>query len=192
MLQVFEQSDNVANIVGIDPGSQTLGFSVLSFDVTTNEIIKTQAKTFTGGKLAFISEWEELTHGERQARISAHGKNLLELFNHYMPLQIACEAPFYNMKRPNAFQALLEVILEVKKSAHLYDPWRSVYLIDPPTVKKSVGASGGGDKEAVKKAIAAKKQELKLVQEIELYDEHSIDAIAVAYCRFQELKKSIF
>lgn len=192
MLQAFEQSDRVANIIGIDPGSQTLGFSVLSFDVVTNEIVKTQAKTFTGSKLACVSEWEELTHGERQARISAHGKNLLELFNHYMPLQIACEAPFYNMKRPNAFQALLEVILEVKKSAMLYDPWRVVYLIDPPTVKKSVGASGGGDKDAVKKAIRLKTEELKLTQDLDEYDEHSIDSIAVAYCRFQEMKKSIF
>jgi Holliday junction resolvasome RuvABC endonuclease subunit len=191
MLQVFEETDKVANIIGIDPGSQTLGFSVLTFDVVTKEIIKTQAKTFTGSKLACIKEWEILTHGERQARISAHGRTLLDLFNHYKPLFIACEAPFYNMKRPNAFQALLEVILEVRKSAMEYDPWRVVYLIDPPSVKKSVGASGGGDKEAVKKALRLKQEEIKLVGTVDEYDEHSLDSIAVAYCRFQEMKRSI-
>ena len=59
-------------------------------------------------------------------------------------------------------------------------------MVDPPSVKKAVGAPARGDKDAVKRAI-------KLIKELEMvnfdnFDEHSIDATAVGYYELLKLR----
>ncbi len=186
MLEPFRESDKVANIIGIDPGSQTLGLSVLSFDVTTLEIVSTQAQTFIGDKLPFYDPYTVTTHGERLARIYAHRTNLFNILCHYRPITLVCESPFFNPRRPNAYAALLEVMAEVRNGLRMYDPYMTLITIDPPTVKKAVGAAGNADKEGVFNALLKKQEELKFttMNNIQTLDEHSVDAVAVAYCRY--------
>lgn len=183
-----------ANIIGIDPGSETLGLSVITFNVTNMEIMSTQAHTFVGSKLPFMNEWDCATHSARFSRINAHAQNLLNVFNHYQPLQVACESPFFNPRRPNAFEVLVEVLNAIRRTVYTYDPWRHLYMIDPPTVKNSVHAKGGADKDVMKMSVSNLRQELKIINDsqYEMFDEHSIDAIAVAYCRYKGLCNSVF
>lgn len=189
MLQPFSNSDKVANIIGIDPGSQTLGLSVLSFDVTSMQIVQTQAQTFQGDRLPYFDEHVAKVHGERLARIYAHRQNLLNILLHYRPVSVACESPFFNARRPNAFAALLEVMNEVRNAVIQYNPYMQLITIDPPTVKKAVGAAGNADKVGVLAALIKKQDELRFT-EISvpgLLDEHSVDATAVSYCRYKML-----
>lgn len=185
---------HTANIIGIDPGSETLGLAVITFDVTNMQIVSTQAKTFTGSKLPGMNDWDINTHSARFSRINAHADNLLGLLHHYQPLQIASESPFFNPGRPMAFEVLVEVLNAIRRTVYAYDPWRHLYMIDPPTVKNAVGAKGNADKNVMKLAVSDLRPELKIINDhqYDMFDEHSIDAISVAYTRYVGLCNSIF
>lgn len=189
MLVLPPNTTNIANIVGIDPGTETLGFSILSFDICSGEIVKTDAVTFVGSKLPYQNDWLIETHGARTSRIMAHCQNISNLLHYYQPLLIASEAPYYSRLHPNAYGALLEIILAVKQLVFQYDPFKQVEMIDPSSVKNAVGVGGRCKKEPVAEAVRGLNGILKIpADRLWRLDEHSIDAIAVAYARYQILK----
>lgn len=180
-------------IVGIDPGSDTLGLSIIKIRIPTLEIVAIEAQTFTGSRMFSNNGWQASVLGERYARIHAHKVNLVQLFTDINPINIACEGPFFSQRRPSAFGSLMEVLSMIREAVELYDPWRTLYVIDPPTVKKSVGAPGNAMKDVVRKhVIELLKPYYVGPKPIEELDEHSIDAIAVAYCRYVSLKNNLF
>jgi Holliday junction resolvasome RuvABC endonuclease subunit len=63
-------------------------------------------------------------------------------------------------------------------------------MIDPPSVKKAVGATSHAKKDEVKAALA-RLPDLNYNGPVplEMLDEHSIDALAVAYCRLKILRE---
>lgn len=190
MLHLPEPGSRTATIVGLDPGSENLGFATLEFDIETMTIIKTTACTIIGSKLMRHNTWSIELHGERLSRIKALKTALLNLLLESKPIQIGCESPFFNMRRPSAYGVLIEVLLAIKEAVQEYDSWKIVYLIDPPTVKKSVNAPGNGDKIIVKQNILALTDiNYQGITPLEKLDEHSLDAIAVAYCKFKDLLK---
>lgn len=178
----------IASIVGIDPGSNTLGTSIIRYDIETMEIVSTEAKTYVGTRLS-KNTWATELHGDRAGRIAGHENNLLRIFNLEQPVYVASESPFFSRLHPQAGGALTEVVCAVKAALHRYDKNQSLQLIDPPTVKKAVGAMGNGDKNAVKKCVL-QIPELRYNGKVpmESLDEHSIDAIAVAYYFYKLLK----
>jgi Holliday junction resolvasome RuvABC endonuclease subunit len=186
-------STNQACIMGIDPGSDTLGLARIAFDIPTMTITSISARTFVGSRMFDDKGWVAGLVGDRRARIEWHRQNLINHFLHFQPVQIACESPFFNRLRPNAFQALLEVTTMIQEAVAKYDPWRKLYQIDPPTVKKSVGAPGNADKNVVKKFVIQNLSQFYNGEvPLEMLDEHSIDAIAVTYCRWCGLLRSEF
>ena len=65
-------------------------------------------------------------------------------------------------------------------------------LIDPPTVKKAVGAPGNADKLVVKNFVKMS----SIINyagdtPIDLLDEHSIDSIAVNFAQFTLMEKQL-
>lgn len=178
----------MAGIVGIDPGSKTLGLSLLLFDIRTLEIVSSQAYTIRADKLANGS-WESEFHGDRLGRINAIKNKLLEVFRHAQPYLIATESPFYSFKHPNAYGVLMEVIGAIRQAAIEYDMFTGVYEIDPPTVKNAVGAKGNAKKEEVRERILKMSDQLHFrgPVPIDQLDEHSLDALAVAYSRYKTL-----
>jgi Holliday junction resolvasome RuvABC endonuclease subunit len=186
MLHIPKDSPRTTRIVGIDPGSESLGFASIEFDIETGFIVKTMACTFKGSKMMKKDTWAIEVHGERASRIDALKSKLLEKFVELNPIQIVCEGAFFNNLRPNAFEVLVEVRTAIKQAISDFDCWRTIYLIDPPTVKKSVGAPGNADKVKVKACVLALSG-LSYSGEtpLDMLDEHSIDAIAIAYCRYK-------
>lgn len=190
MLTIPENSPLTATVIGIDPGSETLGLAIIEFDVATLKIVNTQARTFVGTKMVDLDNWNGIIHGDRLGRIQAHKRNLLSVFRNVNPIQVCCESPFYSQRRPSAFGVLMEVLTAIRDAVLEYDSWKILFVIDPPTVKKAVGASGNAKKEVVREKVIELK-ELNYLGDtpIEDLDEHSIDAIAVAYCRFKMFTK---
>ncbi len=176
----------VASIVGIDPGSTTLGFAVLYFDIRTLEILQTRAFTIKAEKLARGS-WASELLGDMLGRIHALEEKLLNLFRDIDPFMIASESPFFSRKHPNAFAVLSAVIGAIRNAIGRYDAWKVLYLIDPPSVKNAVGAEGNAGKEDVKEKALALGGVLRFAGPVALneLDEHSIDAICVAYARYK-------
>lgn len=196
MLKMPVGASSIASIVGIDPGSDTLGVGIVYFDVATLQIVASQAFTLNGtrnGRGSFATE----IHGDRFGRINSHCEELLRVFRMVQPLEIACESPFMSRRRPAAFGALTEVVCAVRQAAMLYDVWKPLEMIDPPTVKRAVGVSGktGGPegKKLMQKAVLLLAETFHYDGDVPLaqLDEHSIDALAVAYCHYTQLLEKL-
>ena len=188
MLVMPANSSSVVSLIGIDPGTDTLGVANIYFDVQTLQIVSTQARTFHGAKDSKGS-WIADVHGDRWGRIESHHTRLLQLFNDYRPLEVACEAPFINRRQPQAGLALTEVVALIRHALLRHDSWKRLHMLDPPTVKNAVGVSGrtgGPDGKKLMRTAVLGMPWLNYNGEIpiEELDEHSIDAIAVAYCRY--------
>ena len=178
-------------VIGIDPGSETLGVACLSLDARTLEIVNTQAMTFVGSKLG-MNELMENVHSARFARIAAHQQNLKNIFGQLLPVAVVCESPFYNPRRPGAFAPLVETLDAIRRAVWEYDQMLPLDMVDPPTVKRSVGAKGNADKDVMKQHVLAL-PDLNFTGLIPLHllDEHSIDAIAVAYSKIQLYRNTV-
>lgn len=187
---VMPEEPRIASIVGIDPGTVNLGIAILWFDVVTLEIKGCHAKTYNGTKMGSEGTWDSLSYGDRYARIRLHEENLFRLFQQEKPLFIVAESPFFNQRHPMAYGALTEVVCGIRSAVKRYDGWKALYTIDPPSVKKAVGAKHNADKHAVKEKVMAL-EDLQYDGDVPLsaLDEHSIDAIAVAVARLNLLRE---
>ncbi len=191
MFKLPDTSQTHATIVGIDPGTETLGLAELNFDIRTLELISWEATTYIGSKLLHGSRWLGSIHGGRFDRLQAHRRNLIKVFDQIEPLMIACEVPFINMRRPQAYGALTEAVYEIRLAVVEHCPWKPLHLYEPSTVKNGIGAKGNADKDAVKAALL-KRPELVACAKvpIEELDEHSLDGLAVAFTAWLNLKQN--
>ena len=173
--------------VGIDPGTTKIGVSAIYCRPDLSQILSVDSFTIHADKLN-LSWWVEKTSGARRARLDAAGYELLKFLYHSNPTAIATEAPFYNMKRPNAFAALMESVSTIESVLHEYNFNLRLQKIDPPTVKRAIGAPGNADKDLIKKTM---KKHLFFGHQnfidIETLDEHSLDSLAVCYCLFRTI-----
>ncbi len=177
----------LATIIGIDPGTDTLGIASITFDVRDARITETRAVTYHGSKL-IKGGWMEDVHGARFARIQA----LRETLGHWLrlknPQYMTSESPFFNRMRPQAYGALTEIVYALKMEVFDHAPDLELVMVDPPRVKNAVGAKGNAGKDEVKAGVLAIPH-LNYVGLPALadLDEHSIDAIAVAKWRYETI-----
>ena len=179
-------------LIGIDPGTDKLGFAYFKVQIETLEILESQAMTFTATKMVRDDSWLALMHSYRTARIAKLKEVLLKKFNNLQPSVIACESPFFNPRRPGAFQPLVEILDAIKNTVIDYSVWQPLFMIDPSSIKNSVKAPGNADKDKMKVCVLAL-DDLKYSGDTPLdqLDEHSIDALAVCYCQLKNIRKLI-
>jgi Holliday junction resolvasome RuvABC endonuclease subunit len=191
---MFEKKD--INILGIDPGTDTIGFSIIKVNIDDLSIIKAIAWTEKISRNIDDTSFETEINGLRFTRlnnISVQLSNILETFN---PIVVASEAPFYNRLTPSAYAPLVETLFTINKTLAIWDAYKPLYIIDPPSVKRAVGAKGKANKkkgednkDIVKRAIMSIK-ELKSL-DFKPLDSHSVDACAVAYCQLLRLRVNL-
>jgi Holliday junction resolvasome RuvABC endonuclease subunit len=184
---------HIGRIIGIDPGSTTLGCSMLEYDVRTLEITRLCAYTFNADKMR-LDELITLNHSERYARILALSDALHDVFVANPPNHIACESPFLKRRFPQAFAVLTEVVFGVRLAVRRYDPTMELDLVDPPTAKKAVGIVRKEDMssktkvhERLKALLHDKFDEAHSAASFAELDEHSTDGGAIAYWRWKKL-----
>lgn len=172
-------------LLGIDPGTFTMGYSCIKANVhSPHAVMNAIAWTDMGPKLPGYVKYNAFLYDDKFARLEAHKKKLREILETYEPTHIACEAPFYNPSRPNAYAALVEVTTLVREVVYAWDPQIAVNFFAPSQVKKAFKAKGG-KKEQMAEAF-------ELMTELhfpgtEDIDEHAIDALAVAYAHYLSL-----
>lgn len=175
-------------VMGIDPGTDTLGVSVLDVCLATNRVSIIDAKTYSGSALSKdLFPHLRTIHGDKYGRLKAHELNLYWIIEGYGPHEVISESPYMG-SFASTYGALLQCLMCINNALMAYD-WRMpLLLVDPASVKKNIGVNGkSGDKSLMTKAV------LSLIQtgalhnpnniDIEALDEHSIDSIAVAYVR---------
>jgi len=190
--------------VGIDPGSVTLGAAALDVDLATGQVTLLEARTFDASKL--VRDYTNLVavHGERVARLTAHEDNLHGYFRFIEPHSIVSESPYMG-RFPQAFAALTECITAIRRAVIRYDPHMPLLMVDPMNVKAAVDVFSKGrpkvgkgkhgktglTKDDVKDGLLRKLDPSITPNpifnpngiDIDRLDEHSIDAVAVAYSR---------
>ena len=83
----------------------------------------------------------------------------------------------------------MEVLSEIRNACRRYSPYKTLHLIDPPSVKLAVNAKGQKGKEPVKDGVRSIPELLdNLDVQIDTLDEHAIDATAVAYAFLKKLR----
>ncbi|QVD49373.1 hypothetical protein LUCX_303 [Xanthomonas phage vB_XciM_LucasX] len=179
-------------VVGIDPGTENLGFSVLDLDLHVGRIHVAHSETILTTKMIKDYRIEEQTHGMRTARLMALEDRLFVLFELFQPNAICTESPFLG-RFPQAFAALTECVSYVRRAVHRFDRYLPLEMVDPPTAKKAVGMTvkRGITKDDVKEAV--RKLEITYAEGIALdaLDEHQVDSIAVAYYHTLYFKSQI-
>lgn len=183
MLGLFDDPTPL-RVIGIDPGTDTLGVSVLDVCLATNRISLVSSQTFSGLQMSRNYRWVSDVHGDKIARLKAHEENLYYIFCDMQPHEVICESPFLG-RLPAAFRALIECLDAIRSALMRYDDRIPLLTVDPPTVKNALGVNGkSGDKSLMRHGV------LRLTTlenpnnvALEQLDEHSIDSIAVAYVR---------
>jgi Holliday junction resolvasome RuvABC endonuclease subunit len=187
MLQHPVYQTQEACLVGIDPGTTSLGCAVLRFNVLTMQITGITAQTFIADKLPSNPHIAHY-YGNRTSRIKTLYEQLRYMYQLVEPVQVWSEAPFINTRMPEAYGALVEVVDTVRRSVMDHSLTLGFYVIPPSNVKKGIGAKGGADKDHVRQAMMAHPEISPYL--LAAYDEHSADAIAVAYCGWVSVRDS--
>lgn len=175
------------HVCGIDPGTTSLGLSVISYDIRTTlkrvELSITLNAAKSMGKYSPVIE----TNGERFARLISHKAILVDMFSYYKPNRIVSESPYLS-RFPQAFAALTECLFMIEEAVRCYDFFISLEKIDPATAKTLVGVSGKSkDKEDMRRALQALSDLDWGFVNSNVLDEHSIDSLAIAYGKLNSL-----
>lgn len=173
-------------IVGVDPGTDTLGWCLLEVNPMLATIRYVASQTLEAARATrHLKEQSEIVGG-RFTRLQYLEDAMLNVFGQNTPDVVICESPFYNRRRPQAFESLVECKFTLAKALFRYSRWLPLESVSPASAKQSVGVvAKGSTKQDVSKAL------LKIFPNAPIanMDEHSVDAMAVAYYRaLQEIR----
>lgn len=185
MLVLPEIGPSSFTIVGVDPGSRKLGLARLIVDIATKKILSVEACTLTTDRLMKDAVLDGL-RSEKTIRMLTLEEHISKYMKSSMPSYVASESPFAGA-HPQAFGVLTEVLCVIRRAVRNYSLILDLKLYDPPSVKIAVGNKGNADKDQMKEAVIKLNLNYVGILPLELLDEHSIDAIAVAYSQYRYL-----
>lgn len=187
MLELPAPRDDVIRILGIDPGTDTLGVGIIDVNIETFEPTVVFGHTFKASKMIDKTSTIAECLGNRALRLAMHAESLSECFICTAPTLIAAETPFLKFGRVSAYEALVECYAMMQKAVWDYSPSFYLHRVDPVSAKNYVGVSHKGtDKNDVRRGVLEHfKGKVADGVPIETFDEHTIDAIAVANCLYR-------
>lgn len=157
-------------ILGIDPGTNILGYAVL-------EVNGRKVKIITFGVIKLFKE-------ENQAgKLREIFLQVQEIIESYLPKHMAIEAPFFGknvqsmLKLGRAQGVAIAAGITMGLDVHEYSPKR---------IKQSVTGNGNASKEQVSAMLESI---LKVKIEAKYHD--ATDALATAYCHFNQIGFSL-
>lgn len=176
---IMPDAPPIYRILSIDPGSYNLGFALIDLDVAYRTATVVSAGTFYSkgavDSYAFLSEIQ----GERFTRFHYLQQAVSNLLEQSQPQWVISEAPYLG-KFLQAYETLVECLSMLRQEVYQYNPALPLETVDPPSVKKAVGASGRGkDKDMVRVALSQISKLHWRETTLATLDEHAVDAVAV-------------
>jgi Holliday junction resolvasome RuvABC endonuclease subunit len=171
----------ILNIIGIDPGSRSLGVAVLVLNGDNVIHLSLETLHFDNLKYQYPECYRE---GSPADRILILTDTLRRRLKRLDANCLFIESPFINPGRISAFKPLVELnktILEVV--TEVYGRQFPVAFLAPVAVKKQMKTEKL-DKDSMKKALLKNTQLANFTSVLEQADEHSLDAVAVALSGF--------
>ena len=154
-------------ILGIDPGTVIMGYSVISVDGNAIQLLEMDVVKLNGKKDMFerVGEINQVIH---------------KLINQYNPSEMAIEAPFFgkNVQSMLKLGRAQGVAIGVAMTHQL-----NVSEYSPKKVKQSITGNGNANKEQIWKML---NNIIVIKQAIKYYD--ASDALAVAICHHFSLQ----
>lgn len=173
---------NKFNLLAIDPGLNNTGLAIFEIDYYNRKIISIQANTIITDKVINKTGLTDEEFPDRLIKLMKLKQSLRFALMNSNPCIVACEAPFFNRFRPNAYGALVEVMNTIQMTILDHNHGILFYKVEPLLVKKCVGAGSMKGKLDVKACVSNIPEITNvLLSDINSLDEHSIDAIAVGY-----------
>jgi len=191
MLGPYNPQDCISCVIGIDPGTTTLGVGIIYFNVFTMEIVTTHAFTMNANRFRIDPVQAEI-HGERAVRLMALGEEVYQLFCRERPYSVIAEDNYIDRRRPTAYGALVEAVAMLRQALYRYHPTMILHSVEPNLAKLAVGTvinrKEKDKKTPVHNAIKALPN-LRFSGPVPLaqIDEHSVDGVAIAYYQYLQL-----
>jgi crossover junction endodeoxyribonuclease RuvC len=152
-------------ILGIDPGTQFMGFALLKADRPNPRVLLMDVLKLTKEKDIY-----------QRLQIIHH--KVTELIQLYKPAYFAIEAPFFGknvqsmLKLGRAQGVAIAAAMQAKLTVTEYSPKK---------VKQSITGNGNADKEQIWKML---QQQLNIIEKPAYFD--ATDALAVALCHYYQ------
>lgn len=181
--------DTPLRVMGIDPGTDHLGISLLTYSYPLNRIAVEYSHSLCATKeMRFTDAYElmSMSHGDRLSRLEYLSDQLLRIMHSLRPDTIVVETPFATPHRIESFKALVEVLTYIHKVMYKYNPLIEFIGVAPQQARAPLGLSY---KSVTKEDILVKILEIikdkELIYQhttpIELLTDHAIDSMVVAY-----------
>lgn len=170
MAKIKKASTPPYKIIGVDPGTNLLGFAILHID----------GKKLTIGEMGVIKLSKFPSHAERLQRIF---ERLTQVIASNKPTQMAIEAPFFG-KNPQSMLKLGRaqgVAIAAGMTSGL-----EVEEYAPRKIKQAITGNGNASKEQL---VAMMEQEFKIDLSNQILD--ATDALATAICHYYQTRNSI-
>lgn len=183
-------------VVSIDPGTETMGVSLLELDPITLKQSFVEAFTMRGSVLNYY--WGNVLHdGDgRDSRLIALEQQLVSYFQYAQPHMVVYEDNYLGAS-PQSFKALIEACMCIKHAIWKFNPYLASYTIKPNQAKSIVnaiprrGMSQEERKELVRQGLM-RYQPLQVPPHIlAALDEHSVDSVAIGAYALQEIANEL-
>ncbi|AXH70859.1 holliday junction resolvase [Vibrio phage BONAISHI] len=175
--------------MGIDPGSNACGFSLVSIDLETFKETVVDSYTVHSKDLLRSRRTLAIMRGEKEARLSGYRDAMNDVLQRWDPDAIVMEHPFMG-KFAATFGVLKEQLMIYRVCIWDHNPRLMVKMMSPSEIKKHVGVKGrSSDKNDMLKALIARK-DVSYSDSIEVksLDEHSVDSACAALAEADYLK----
>jgi Holliday junction resolvasome RuvABC endonuclease subunit len=166
-------------LLAIDPGLNNIGFSLFTFSAINRSIINISASTLSTEQQLPLYSNLSYYFDERTIKLIILKEHIINILHTYHTDIIVCEAPFFYGNKPNAFRALVESISTIKQTIHDIKPLIPFIQLEPLLVKKHVKSLNIHNKTSTKDALLA--LNINTFIDLNVLDEHSIDAISIGY-----------
>lgn len=193
---VFQDGRPVEDLrqVSIDPGTDTMGVTLLGLNPVTLEMSWSESFTLYGSLLNYRSELQYEEDRNREARIMGLSDALLRYFRSVNPHVVVFEDNFLRHS-PQAFKALIQSVEAIKRATWMYNPYMPFYEISPMQAKGAVNAIAPRgqkhDKELVRQGLM-KSDKLKVPPQcIAGMSEHAVDSVAIGIYSLEQIAEAI-
>ena len=179
-------------ILAIDPGLTNFGWSLVEYDLKTNNKTVLRYGTITGKSLLKQQKDLQVEFEKRHIIVWELEPLLIEMILEMQPNYIVVEEPFAHIYI-QAYAALVIVVQAVRTAARK-TIGKDIYLIAPKEAKKAISNDGTAGKIAIQDAIANNLSiTIKPCKQNtpEALTEHACDSIAVAVAFIQNQLLSI-
>lgn len=193
---VFQDGRPVSDLllVSIDPGTDTMGVSLLGLNPVTLEKSWKESFTLYGSLLNYRSGYQYEEDRQREARIMGLSEALLRYLRGVNPHVVVYEDNFLRHS-PQAFKALIQAVEAIKRATWMYNPYMPFYEVSPMQAKGAVNAIAPRgqkhDKELVRQGLM-KSDKIKVPpQSLAEMSEHAVDSVAIGVYALDQIAEAI-